>query len=462
MHFRRSGTGQALTLFAAALVSASLATACGNDSESPTDEPAATAPAGVSLPDTPAGQQTSWFLEASAHAPIPEEELAARMSPAFQQELPPSVVNDVLSVVGALEPVEIQSATDDAVVLDVRSQDGPLTLTVRVDAEGLISALNLAPALDLPPLPESWDELSQRVGELGANTSFLAAELSDDGSCEPVHEVRGDDVMPIASMYKLYVMEAVQRAVDAGELAWDAQVTVTEENQSWPTGLLQDEEPGTQVTVAEAAGLMISFSDNTAADILVDTVGRESVEDVIAETSDHAEENRPLLTTQEMFKLRIVDYPAMADEYAGLSEDERRSFLTSTVAAAELPELAAAEQWTAARHIDTIGWFGSAADMCAAFGALYDGAAENVATAMSDNDGGISLGAQWPTVWYKGGSEPGVTALGYLAENDDNERYVVVVLSNSPDQEVPELAESEARIMEMMSVAKGAFGILTQ
>ncbi|AEF41102.1 serine hydrolase [Hoyosella subflava] len=457
----RSGTQRALTAIAATLLAGSMVAGCGSDTEAPEGGDETVSAAGISLPETPAGQQVSWFLEASSQPPIPPDEFTERMSPEFLAEISPEVINEVLMAVGPLEPTEVQSATDDAIVVSINSADGQLTLTLRVNDDGMIDTLNLAPALNIPDAPESWGSLTERLESLAPEASFIAARLNDDGACESAHDVRADDVMPIASMFKVYVLEAVQRAIDAGDLTWESTIAVTEDNRSWPTGFLQDEEPGTEVTVAEAAGLMISFSDNTASDMLLEAVGREAVEEVVAETSANADANRPMLTTQEMFKLKIVDYPQLADQFSGGGEAERRSLLNTTVADTPLPELAAAEPWTSSRHIDSIGWFGSASDMCAAFGSLHEIGDENVAAAMSDNDGGVALGAEWTSVWYKGGSEPGVTALGYLAENDADETYVVVVLTNAPDTDVPEMEESEARITEMMSLARGAFTLMT-
>ena len=39
-----------------------------------------------------------------------------------------------------------------------------------------------------------------------------------------------------------------------------------------------------------------------------------------------------------------------------------------------------------------------------------------MASTLQINDGGVGLDpGQWPTVWYKGGSETGVLTLNYLA-----------------------------------------------
>jgi beta-lactamase class A len=77
---------------------------------------------------------------------------------------------------------------------------------------------------------------------------------------------------------KLYVLHALGDAVAAGKLSWDQPLTVTAQLKSLPSGVLQYEPEGTQISVLDAAAKMISISDNTAADMLIHLVGRSAVE----------------------------------------------------------------------------------------------------------------------------------------------------------------------------------------
>ncbi len=49
------------------------------------------------------------------------------------------------------------------------------------------------------------------------------------------------------------------------------------------------------------------------------------------------------------------------------------------------------------------------------------------------NNGGLGLlPSAWPTVWFKGGSEPGVLTLGYMATDSKGQTFVVsAMLSNA-------------------------------
>jgi hypothetical protein len=72
---------------------------------------------------------------------------------------------------------------------------------------------------------------------------------------------------------------------------------------------------------------------------------------------------------------------------------------------------------------------------------------------MSANNGDIGLNpAQWPTVWFKGGSEPGVMTLGYLATNGNGQTFVVVVMLSNPAAALPPSATAG-----LLAIARGAF-----
>ena len=63
---------------------------------------------------------------------------------------------------------------------------------------------------------------------------------------------------------------------------------------------------GAPITIHTLASLMISESDNTATDALIDLVTRNSVETI-------SPRNRPFMTTREFFQLKRLD---MADSRA--------------------------------------------------------------------------------------------------------------------------------------------------
>jgi hypothetical protein len=80
-----------------------------------------------------------------------------------------------------------------------------------------------------------------------------------------------------------------------------------------------------------------------------------------------------------------------------------------------------------------------------------------VARALSISDGGLALSrARWPSVWFKGGSEPGVLTLAYRLRARDGRTYVVAALANDRRRPFRELAAGA----ELVSLVRGAAALL--
>ena len=79
-----------------------------------------------------------------------------------------------------------------------------------------------------------------------------------------------------------------------------------------------------------------------------------------------------------------------------------------------------------------------------------------MSTVLSREAVGIGLDRpQWPTVWYKGGSEPGVLTLGWLATNRHGETFVVEAMVSNPDAVL-----SADSITDLVALAQQAFDLL--
>src|SRR6185436_600599 len=93
----------------------------------------------------------------------------------------------------------------------------------------------------------------------------------------------GDQALAIGSAFKLYVLGALARDVAEGKRHFDDTLRLEQRWMSMPSGKLQKWPVGTPLTLASAAALMISESDNTATDHLLFTLGRERVEAMLRE-----------------------------------------------------------------------------------------------------------------------------------------------------------------------------------
>ena len=250
-----------------------------------------------------------------------------------------------------------------------------------------------------------------------------------------MHQVAAAAARPLASMFKLFVLGALAHQIAAGRVSWNQELTVTDALKSPGSGSLQDVRSGTRVSVRQTAAMMIAISDNTAADMLIHLVGRSAVQAQDRQWSDHAALNVPFLTAREGLLMKI--YPALANQYLSLAPSRRAAFLASKVDPLPFSQAQAQTLPGSPTDIDTIEYFASPDDICRAFAGLQQLAAQPklapLGPILSAGGGGIGLDpAQWPTVWFKGGSEPGVLTLGYLATNSKGQTFVVAAMLSDP------------------------------
>ena len=287
----------------------------------------------------------------------------------------------------------------------------------------------------------------------GAQSSFAA--------CQVVNSIAPATPRPLGSMFKLYVLAALANEVKSGRLSWDQEVALTSSLRSLPSGVEQIEPAGTRFTVSQLAQLMISSSDNTAADQLSALVGRSSLEDQVATTSADASLDLPFLRTRELFVLKYADYPHYANAYLALPVAARTAYLDNIVDQVPLSDVDINAASTGSpRAISSIEWFASPTDICDLYSQLYSYASSPssapVPTALSYNNGGIALApSKWPLVWFKGGSEQGVLTLGYLARRADGKVVVVVLQLANPGKA---LANSVAATA--LADVQAAFGLV--
>lgn len=124
---------------------------------------------------------------------------------------------------------------------------------------------------------ERDEAVDARIGtlfsDLRADVAFHAVDLA--GTAEV--SIGADRLMPIASIFKLPVLLALAVEGASGRLDLEERVTVTpDERVPGSTGLsvLQDT---VEMSLRDLAVLMMSVSDNTATDVVVDRVGLETV-----------------------------------------------------------------------------------------------------------------------------------------------------------------------------------------
>lgn len=85
-------------------------------------------------------------------------------------------------------------------------------------------------------------------------------------------ELRGDETFPTASLIKVAILVTLYDLVEKGQISLDDPLTVLRIDQVPGSGLLQFMHDGDIITVHDAAWLMITTSDNTATNLLLDRI----------------------------------------------------------------------------------------------------------------------------------------------------------------------------------------------
>ncbi len=446
-----------------------IASACGDggagDGPAPTSPPvsASTEATTRSAPDTTlptagAAEEQLAFLVALLNDPaaVTDDEITARFDRLFLVQIPAADLRAAAAeaTTGATGPwtVSASDLTAAGGTATVTSSDGvPLTLNLSLASDGRIvgvavtpgSAEEITAAFTQPGTREEIDAALDAVAPGVAYAVFDAAA----GACDPILRRNDEAVVPTGSMFKLWVLATLGRAVRDGEASWDETVPVTDEHRSSPDGEIYTRANGTEVSLRELADLMISISDNTATDLLMARLGRSRIESTLTELGiSTVSRNIPFPDTAELFKLKFV-HPDLGRRYLALDDPgQRRALLDGEVAEAPLPWLTD-PGWTGEgeletpRLIDAIEWFATPRDICLTFQDLDRLAAtpglEPVGRALEISSGIPFPDGEWDVIRFKGGSEPGVVLFAYWLQGADGRRRVTVLSLTDPTTAFP-------------------------
>jgi beta-lactamase class A len=334
-------------------------------------------------------------------------------------------------------------------------------LRLGVDAQGRITSLLLSPAVDVDTGEiTSWDRLDQRLGALHGAGSLAALDVSGPVHPAPIHQFRPGARLAVGSASNLCILGALAEMIRAGDAFWDQPLAIKDDLKSLPGGQMQLETEATEFPLSRYAELMISVSDNTAADHLMAFMGRPRVEDYVRAHSAPDPRNVPVLSTMEMFKLKLGPDPSLAGRYAAADERTRRNMLAEGgEVAATIPSFAAAAAWRAPQEIDRVEWFLTTAELAGVMADLHrleqQPGMEPLRTILRENPGLSFDRERWTSVAYKGGSEPGVLNMTWLLERDDGRMFALAITWNDPKEpvELARLAELAGAAVRLLGKA---------
>jgi hypothetical protein len=284
---------------------------------------------------------------------------------------------------------------------------------------------------------QEFDDAVEALEQMGTLRYLIATP--SDRECTVVASRDDDSLVPLASVFKLYVLGALVQAVGSGEITWDDPVEIREELDSLG-GPTAEEEPGTELSVRELATRMISVSDNTATDHLMDFVGREAVEE-IQSAMGHSQPsvNIPMLTTRELTILLWSGRADLAELYIAADADERRSILDDDVSRRPFPTPTQTEV-SVFQYQNLMGWFGTLGDACRALDWLTQ---DDQAQAILTNQPLSPNSELWPELGFKGGSGNGIAIAAWWMRAGDGQMYVTVVsvVNNTAELDIDRVVE---------------------
>ncbi len=352
-------------------------------------------------------------------------------SPEFRAQVPKekfAAINAQLAAAGgAVTGIEkVTPRSPWSAEVDLGFQNGVGTIRIAVDqaAPNHVTGLLFT---GFSGREKTLDAVSAAIHALPGRSGFAYARLGD-GAPQLLMSSNADQPFAIGSAFKLVILAELVRATNAGERHWDDKVTI--DGKPLPGGTYTMMPTGTQFTLREIAGKMISISDNSATDILLRLVGRARVEAMLPVVGiARPAALRPFMGTLDMFKLKGV--PGLAQRYLALDEAGRRRLLDGEVA--NLPLTAISPDLFKDGKplmIDTLEWFETPADLVRVMDWIRrntaSGPGAEARAILSINHGiPAPVVQRWQYVGYKGGSEPGVINMTLLLQAKDNGWYVI-------------------------------------
>jgi hypothetical protein len=435
--------------------------------------------------DDVTSRELAWFLTvlngADISTPKGRAALESHFDPRFLQKVPAAKLEEITR---AWRRDQFADAGCTLVRTDGDPKKHALVAFVKGDATnrytqirletsetGQILTLLLSPTVELAVRGiATWEALDKELrtlsGDEGKGSTltigFGAYRLKDAADhtarpeIVPVHEFGSENVLAIGSAFKLYILASLGEAVSTGRLTWTTPLRISDALKSLPSGTMQLEPEGTEYTLEQFAAKMISISDNTAADHLLDKVGRERVESTVSGLSSHASLNKPFISTQEMFKIKLGTDRTLAEKFAKADEATRRAMLVKGGdVQRQTPSLAMAAFWKAPYHADDVEWFASSRDLATVMAELrrleQTPNNEAIGRVLRINPG-LFFGSAWSSIAYKGGSEPGVLCMDWLLQRKDGTWFVLTLTMNDRKKDIDQaqfiaLATSAANLL---------------
>ena len=322
-------------------------------------------------------------------------------------------------------------------------------IRIHTDDDGWVDQFDLETQA---PKITSWHDVDAVLTKTGARYSYQVAKVNN-GHCDPVVGTNTGESLPLASIFKLYVLHALAGAVNNGRVSWNDQLTVTEKSKAVGSSGLELA-PGAHVSVRTAAEKMIATSDNMATDLLIGRMGTHAIEEALVTAGHHDPASMtPFPTMYELFSVGWGQ-PDLRSQWKQASPEIRAQLLAQANSAPYQPDPTRAHTPASTYGAE---WYGNAEDICRVHAALQADAVGEAApvrqilAAVS----GIQLDRnEWRYIGAKAGGLPGDLTFSWYAVDKAQQPWVVSFQLNWARDHGPTVTGW------MLQVAKQVFALI--
>ena len=348
--------------------------------------------------------ESAFLQEMFSDEPLKKE----RFAPSLLEQVPfeqlKAIVDEIKALVGPVVMTQAKGGASYTVVTKTHI----VPVQIMLDADNRIGGIFFQSPM------KSNMTIEEALAGLGSDAAYLVTRNG-----EPLQAQRADEALAVGSAFKLGILAVLKDEIDAGPRTWDDVTTLQPHHRSLPTGILQDWPVGAPLTLHTLASLMISLSDNTATDVLLDVAGREAVAKKLGVER--------VLSTREFFVLK-ADAPLRAR----FTEGDADAALADA-AKVELPMVAGIHP----AHQQGVEWYLPLTTLCGLIG-------EVGGLDVTQINPGVADRTDWQSVSFKGGSEAGVLNLTTQVVARNGDVYCVAATWNEADGAVAESAKMGA------------------
>jgi beta-lactamase class A len=174
----------------------------------------------------------------------------------------------------------------------------------------LLAGLLLMPGWSLPrtasastpaaaSAPTALSPRMQKIGKIIQGAGPFQVYFTNLSTNQSIY--RGSETMPAASMIKVFILAKAYEDIQSGSLRRNETFTLTPDNVVGGAGILQGRGYGTRVSLQETMDLMITESDNTAANLLIDRLGMDRINSYMQSHGyTHSVLRRKMMDTEAM------------------------------------------------------------------------------------------------------------------------------------------------------------------